>query len=176
MAERKYISLNKLSTFLDNLKDTFATYIHSHTLSDITDYQIDDTLSSTSTNPVQNKVLDAEFEAISRAMTAFESELDKKVENEHSHDDKYYTETEIDTKLAEIDGKFNGKADATHNHDDSYYTKAEIDSSFETKADATHTHSEYVTDAECENLELISTEDIDIICGGTISYAEDVMF
>lgn len=41
----------------------------------------------------------------------------------HSHDDLYYTESEIDTLL-------NGKADATHNHDDKYYTEAEIDEMF----------------------------------------------
>lgn len=40
MTPKKYVSLSKLSTFLDNLKNTFASLSHSHTLSDITD--IDD--------------------------------------------------------------------------------------------------------------------------------------
>ena len=37
MASKKYISLSKLSTFLDNLKNTFALLIHTHTVSDIAD-------------------------------------------------------------------------------------------------------------------------------------------
>jgi hypothetical protein len=36
----------------------------------------------------------------------------------HNHDDRYYTETEINTKLS-------GKANATHNHDSDYYKKTE---------------------------------------------------
>jgi hypothetical protein len=36
--------------------------------------------------------------------------------NPHTHDDRYYTETEIDTKLDD-------KADTTHNHDASYDAK-----------------------------------------------------
>lgn len=38
----------------------------------------------------------------------------------HTHDDRYYTETEMDTALA-------GKADTGHLHDDRYYTEAEVD-------------------------------------------------
>ena len=37
MTPKKYVSLSKLSTFLDNLKNTFASLGHSHNLSDITD-------------------------------------------------------------------------------------------------------------------------------------------
>lgn len=45
------------------------------------------------------------------------------------------------------------KSDTNHNHNDLYYQKSEIDS-----------------------FELITVEDIDAICGGSIQYAEDVMF
>ena len=39
----------------------------------------------------------------------------------HTHDDRYYTESEMNTKLA-------GKSDTSHTHDDRYYTESEIDS------------------------------------------------
>ena len=39
----------------------------------------------------------------------------------HTHDDRYYTESEINTKLS-------GKSDTSHTHDDRYYTESEIDS------------------------------------------------
>lgn len=68
MAQKEYVSLSKLATFLDNLKTTFASLTHKHTIDDITDYTIDNTLSSTSTNPVQNKVVDAEFEAVNNSI------------------------------------------------------------------------------------------------------------
>lgn len=62
MAQKKYVSLSRLSTFLDNLKTTFSSLSHKHKLSDITDYTVDSTLSSTSTNPVQNNVIKASLD------------------------------------------------------------------------------------------------------------------
>lgn len=81
MAQKKYVSLSKLSTFLDNLKNIFATISHKHSMSDITDYAgvtVDSELSSTSTNPVQNRVIDAEFDAMATAMGALELAIDAK--------------------------------------------------------------------------------------------------
>lgn len=91
-SNKKYISLSRLSTFLDNLKNTFALLSHTHKLSDITDYTVDTSLSSTSANPVQNKVIDAEFEAIAKAMQALELAIDTKLAN-------YYTKAEIDSMV-----------------------------------------------------------------------------
>lgn len=51
----------------------------------------------------------------------------------HTHDDRYYTETEVNTKL-------NGKSNTGHTHDDRYYTEAEVDSKLGTKASSDHTH------------------------------------
>ena len=61
---------------------------------------VDAELSTTSTNPVQNKVI--------------KSALDGKSNSSHTHDDRYYTESEINTKL-------NAKANSSHTH-----TKAQI--------------------------------------------------
>ena len=56
---------------------------------------VDAELSTTSTNPVQNKVI--------------KSALDGKSNTGHTHDDRYYTETEINAKL-------NGKSNTGHKH------------------------------------------------------------
>ena len=47
-------------------------------------------------------------------------ELDAKADENHNHDDAYYTETEIDTKLA-------SKSDTTHKHDSLYDSKGSAD-------------------------------------------------
>lgn len=132
MAQKKYVSLSKLSTFLDNLKSTFSTLSHKHTISDITDYQVDTELSSTSTNPVQNKVIDAEFDAMSDAMGALELAIDSKANSSHSHDDRYYTEAEVDTLLE-------GKSDSNHNHDSVYDTKGSADDALASAKEYTNT-------------------------------------
>ena len=77
MSQKKYASLQTLQTFLTNLKNTFSELSHKHTVSDITDYVVDEELSATSTNPVQNKVIDAEFEAVATAMNALDAALDQ---------------------------------------------------------------------------------------------------
>lgn len=52
-------------------------------------------------------------------ITKINKELLNKSDTSHTHDDRYYTEMEIDTKLS-------GKSDTSHTHDDSYYKKAEV--------------------------------------------------
>jgi hypothetical protein len=101
MAQRKYVSLSRLSDFLDNIKAVYSQIGHKHKMSDLTDYQVDASLSSTSTNPVQNKVVDAEFEAVSQAMGALDLAIDGKADIVHNHDDVYYTQVEIDTALSQ---------------------------------------------------------------------------
>lgn len=87
--KKKYVSPSKLSLFLDNLKSIFSPLGHKHTTTDISDYAVDSELSSTSTNPVQNKVLDAEFTAINEALDVYNAALDDKSDTNHNHDDKY---------------------------------------------------------------------------------------
>lgn len=52
----------------------------------------------------------------------------------HTHDDRYYTESEVNTKL-------NGKSNTGHTHDDRYYTESEVDSKLAGKANSSHTHT-----------------------------------
>lgn len=64
MAQKNYVSLNKLATFLSEAKKIFANTTHEHSISDITDYTVDSILSSTSSNPIENKTIKAEIDTI----------------------------------------------------------------------------------------------------------------
>lgn len=97
MTQKKYVSLSRLSTFLDNLKTTFSSLGHKHKLSDITDYTIDSTLSSTSTNPVQNNIIKASLdEKVSNTRTVNGKALSTDIMLSASDVDTY-TKTEIDS-------------------------------------------------------------------------------
>ena len=60
--------------------------------------------------------------------------LDGKAATSHTHDDRYYTESEMNAKL-------NGKANASHTHDDRYYTESEMNAKLNGKANSSHTHN-----------------------------------
>lgn len=80
-----------------------------------------------------------------------------KADASHTHDDRYYTESETDTLLA-------GKSDTSHNHDsaysalahthdDRYYTESEIDTLLAGKSDTGHNHDDrYYTESETDTL------------------------
>lgn len=70
----------------------------------------------------------------------------------HTHDDRYYTETEIDSKL-------NGKSNTGHTHDDRYYTESEINTKLAGKSDTSHSHSTHLTTeiAAGTNLNTVTT-------------------
>ena len=66
------------------------------------------------------------------------------VPSSHTHDDRYYTESEINTKL-------NDKANSSHTHDDRYYTESEINTKLNGKANSSHTHDDrYYTESETD--------------------------
>lgn len=52
----------------------------------------------------------------------------------HTHDDRYYTESEINTKL-------DSKSNTGHTHDDRYYTKTEMNTKLTGKSDTSHSHN-----------------------------------
>lgn len=85
---------------------------------------VDISLSSSSTNPVQNKVVNSALNGKSNTGHEHTSDeihyaydqnvdvttiLENKAPKHHTHDDRYYTETEMNTKL-------NGKANSSHTH------------------------------------------------------------
>lgn len=84
---------------------------------------VDSDLSSTSVNPVQNKIINNALNGKANSnhthsisnITNLQSALDEKAHLVHNHDNLYYTEAEIDEKL-------NGKADSSHTHNISNVT------------------------------------------------------
>lgn len=76
---------------------------------------VDSELSSTSTDPVQNKVVNAAINDLNTLVgdtavaTQISNAVASKADVSHTHDDRYYTESEIDTKLS-------GKSDTSHTH------------------------------------------------------------
>ena len=91
------------------------------------------------------------IESIVYLKSEIDSMLAGKANAEHSHDDRYYTEDEVDTRISTINGTITDsvsdleasiatKADADHNHDSTYaalthnHTKSEI-------TDFAHTHT-----------------------------------
>lgn len=134
---KKYASLETLRTFLDNIKTRYSLIGHKHTLSDITDYKVDSALSSTSTNPVQNKVLDAEFDAIAESMNALDLAIDGKANSSHTHTIANVTnlQSSLDAKVPTsrtVNGKVLSSNITLSASDVSAYSKSEIDSKLST--------------------------------------------
>lgn len=106
---------------------------------------VDTALSTTSTNAVQNK-----------AVTAA---INGKAASGHTHDDRYYTEGEVNNLL-------NGKAASSHTHDDRYYTEAEVNNLLNGKANASHTHN-YAAASHNHSASNITSGVLPVARGGT---------
>ena len=124
MAIKKYVSLDKISIFLDNLKNKFAEITHTHSISEITDLTIDDTVRATP-NLVKNS-------AVNSAIESVRSDLGKNIEDAIS-----YTDTKIadlvnsapDTldTLGELATAFQDNKEVVDVLNDAITTKADID-------------------------------------------------
>jgi hypothetical protein len=107
-------------------------------------------------------ITESEFSTYSGTL---QSQIDSKADTAHSHNDLYYTESEVDT----ISGALNvAKSDIGHTHDDRYYTEDEIGDQWnlfqqyvimgiETKADLEHTH----TEVDVTNLDKYTQAEVD---------------
>lgn len=119
----------------DGTRGDFASTNHGHVLADISDYTAPDLSGLVQTT--DPRLSDA------RTPTA------------HDHDDRYYTEAEVDTALADksdtghTHGQYVENTDArlsdartptSHTHDDRYYTETETDNLLAGKASSTHNH------------------------------------
>lgn len=111
-------ALDELEAKLDVLDEKFVQFKEDSGMSGMS---IDDILENTSETIVINAT---ELGGI---------QSDGYAKASHAHDDRYYTESEINSKL-------NQKAAAVHNHDDLYYTESEIDSKLDLKSNTGHSH------------------------------------
>ena len=135
---------------------------------------VDSSLSSSSTNPVQNKVVNSALNGKANSshshsisnITNLQSALDSKSATGHNHDERYYTETEMNTKLngkansshshsisniTNLQSALDGKSDIGHIHDDRYYTETEMNTKLNGKADSNHTH-DYIPSTVSQNV------------------------
>ena len=129
--KEEFLDESGLQYVINKFMTLFAKIMHTHELSDISDYTVDSSLSSTSTNPVQNKAVNSALngkvpttrtvngKALSSNITLSASDVGAS-ESGHNHDDKYYTEAETDTKLnsklnTSLKGAKNGLAELDSN-------------------------------------------------------------
>ncbi len=73
--------------------------------------------------------------------TYTKDEIDNIISDHHEnfsvdHDDRYYTEAEMDVFLGD-------KSDDTHDHDDAYYTEGEMDTALGLKSNTNHEHTSF---------------------------------
>lgn len=87
-------------------------------------------------------------------------------EAEHDHDDRYYTESEVD-------GYLEDKSDDPHIHDDRYYTESEVTTALAGKANASHNHVEADIsdlDHDADKVKGIEVDNSDIADGKILQY------
>ena len=96
--------VSALSTEIDGKSDTG----HKHTKSDITDF------------PTSLPASDVSAWAKATTKPAYTYSEVGAAAASHTHDDRYYTESEVDAKLS-------SKSDTSHTHDGRYYTEDEVD-------------------------------------------------
>lgn len=117
---------------------------------------VDSELSSTSTDPVQNKVVNAAINDLNTLVG--------------------------DTAVAtQISNAVASKADASHTHDDRYYTESEIDTKLSGKSDTSHTHSAYVNQNAFSNIKVgnttvaadTATDTVTLVAGNNITITPD---
>lgn len=174
--------IDSLADLLCNIKEAMQTHFYPKNESDNRyseknhTHPVDNELKSNSTYPVQNKIVKAAIDgkaptshthAIS-SVTGLQGELNDKADANHNHDSRYYTETEVDTKLngkansnhnhaiadvTNLQSTLNNKAAASHTHDDRYFTETEVTNKLATKSDTTHNHNNsYVQLADFNDL------------------------
>lgn len=148
MDNKKYVSLTRLSDFLAKLRESFSESGHKHTTSEITDYVVDGEFSSTSTNPIQNCVVNTEFDAMAAEMERMESRIQTKLDGKAStshgtHVTFSFTAPLMDGTASVGSGSYVARSNHRHPTDTTRAAKTDLDNLTTVvsgKADAEHTH------------------------------------
>jgi len=117
---KKYLTLDSLAYFIAKLRNNFAAISHKHDIEDITDYAIDTELSSDSTGPVQNKVINA-------AILSTKSELEEEMVGEKTTGNIFTIDSSQITAAegSEIFNAYNENiATGKYSHAENYLTTA----------------------------------------------------
>lgn len=123
MATKKYASLESLQIFKENADKIYATQT-----------SLDEKVSVNRT--INGKSLTMDISLLASDVGA--------ATEAHNHNDVYYTEAEVEEKLAE-------KSNISHSHDDIYYTKETTEIKLADKANLVHNHNDvYYTESEID--------------------------
>lgn len=115
MAQKKYLDYTQLQTFLAKLRNAFSASGHKHTKADITDFPT--TLKNPSSITVKtNGTIKATYDGSTALSVDITADNVGAASVGHTHDDRYYTETEIDTKMDAVNESIDGKAAKSHKH------------------------------------------------------------
>lgn len=115
MAQKKYLDYTQLQTFLAKLRNAFSASGHKHTKADITDFPT--TLKNPSSLTVKtNGTIKATYDGSTALSVDITADNVGAASVGHTHDDRYYTEAEINTKIDAINESIDGKAAKSHEH------------------------------------------------------------
>ena len=152
---KKFVGLDGLKHFWTKVKTWIAGQITSEVTAKIAEIVANapedlDTLKEIAdwikTHANDASAMNTQINTNKNDIAALQTSVAGKADTGHTHDDIYYTESEVDKKLA---GKSNVEhthtkseiTDFAHTHDDRYFTETEVTSKLAGKSDTGHTHT-----------------------------------
>jgi len=130
----KILDLLGLEEFFDNLKNFFSKIGHKHKIADLEDYTVDSSFSATSTNPVQNKV-------INEVLLAFANDVEK-TETDISALNDEFDAHKVDTNLhVDATKQSNWNTAYTHSQNNTVHITSEERAEWNDAVSKEHTHS-----------------------------------
>ena len=152
---KKFVGLDGLKHFWTKVKTWVADQITAEVTAKIAEIVANapedlDTLKEIadwiSTHANDASAMNTQINTNKNDIAALQTSVAGKADTGHTHDDRYYTESEVDKKLA---GKSNVEhthtkseiTDFAHTHDDRYFTETEVTSKLAGKSDTGHKHS-----------------------------------
>ena len=136
------------TTIIGNLKEIMSKWFY-------TEDEMDEKLDEKADNTT-----------VQSSFTEMQSKIDNKANSLHTHDDRYYTESEVNTKL-------NDKANSSHTHN--ITNIVDLQSTLDNKANSSHTHDDrYYTKIEVDNKEELLQSALDSLVGFTATIVDSL--